>query len=55
MSEPILCTKAPENEIEFIPTPEPTPRTLYTDKDCGVKIISVRIKTESSNCLDELI
>jgi hypothetical protein len=55
MSKPTLGAKAPENEIEFIPTPEPAPRTLDTDKDCGVKIISVSINSENSNCFDKLI
>jgi hypothetical protein len=38
-------TKSPESEIEFIATPEPAPPTLSTNKNCGVKIISVRINS----------
>jgi hypothetical protein len=38
-------TNGPESEIEFIATPEPAPQTLSTDKNCGVKIISVRFNS----------
>jgi hypothetical protein len=40
-------TKAPESEIEFIPTPKPAQQTLNTNEDCGVKIISVRINSRN--------
>lgn len=34
---------APENDFLFITTPEPAPKTLEINRDCGVKIISVCI------------
>jgi hypothetical protein len=42
--------KAPENEIDFIATPEPAPRAFDTNKECGVKIISVCIDSGNSSC-----
>jgi hypothetical protein len=45
MSTTVGNTKCPESEIEFISTPEPAPQTLSTNKNCGVKIISVSINS----------
>lgn len=33
--------KAPENEIEFIATPEPAPSKFSNAGDYGVKVVSV--------------
>ncbi|TVY94418.1 Sphingolipid C9-methyltransferase [Lachnellula willkommii] len=33
-------SKVPENEIDFIVTPEPAPQAFQSDEDCGVKIVS---------------
>ncbi len=46
MSTSIHGAKAPEEEVEFIATPEPAPKNFDTKKDCGVQIISVSITLE---------
>jgi len=33
-------SEVPENEIDFIVTPEPAPQTVQIDEDCGVRIVS---------------
>ncbi|KAE8448874.1 Sphingolipid C9-methyltransferase 2 [Mollisiaceae sp. DMI_Dod_QoI] len=40
MSTSIHGAKAPEEEVEFITTPEPAPKAFDTKKNCGVQIIS---------------
>jgi hypothetical protein len=53
MPTTILAAKAPEDELEFLTTPDPSPQTLDTSTDCGVEIISVCISSRNPNCSQE--